>query len=280
MKFSINREKLNNIISEYSNILKENPVKPILAGLHISVKNNRIIFKGINTEIELIRYAECKTEIDGEVLIKPQLLLEYTKLLETENIEFEKKNGYLIVNDAEFSILEENSYPEVIEISTLIAAKLNSIKFSKLIEKVKFLSATNSTDMLFNSIKINLTPNYLELVSTDSYRLIYLKEEIHNNLAREILIPTETANVIYKILKDLDLEVSISASDDKLILLWEDAYFSCKLLTLNFPDYKTLFNNFKYDKEFEFNSAELNSSLKKVISVTKNSTDTKKCSSF
>ncbi len=35
MKFSINREKLNTIISEYSNILKENPVKPILAGLHL-----------------------------------------------------------------------------------------------------------------------------------------------------------------------------------------------------------------------------------------------------
>lgn len=280
MKFSMNREKLNSIISEYSNILKENPVKPILAGLYIGVKNNRIIFKGINTEIELIRYAECNSEIDGEVLIKPQLLLEYTKLLEGENISFEKRNGYLIVNDAEFSILDESSYPEVIEISTLIAAKLNSIKFSKLLEKVKFLTASGSTDMLFNSIKMNLMPDYMELVSTDSYRLVYLKEELNNNLEREILIPTETAVVIYKILKDLDTEVSISASDDRLILLWENAYFSCKLLTLTFPDYKALFNNFKYDKEFEFNSSEFNSSLKKVISVTKNSTDTKNVAAF
>ena len=47
MKFSMNREKLNSIITEYTNILKENPVKPILAGLYINVKNNRIIFKGI-----------------------------------------------------------------------------------------------------------------------------------------------------------------------------------------------------------------------------------------
>lgn len=280
MKFSMNREKFNSIISEYSNILKENPVKPILAGLYIGVKNNSIIFKGINTEIELIRYAECNSEVDGEVLIKPQLVLEYTKLVETVNINFEKKNGYLIVNDAEFSILDESSYPEVIEISTLIAAKLNSIQFSKFIEKVKFLTSSSSTDMLFNSIKINLTLDYMEFVSTDSYRLIYLKEKLTNNLEREIIIPTETANVIYKILKDLDTEVSISASDDKLILLWEDAYFSCKLLSLNFPDYKALFSNFKYDKEFEFNSSELNSSLKKVISVTKNSTDTKNVAAF
>lgn len=280
MKFLINREKLISIISEYITILKENPVKPILAGLFISTKNNRVIFKGINTEIELIRYAECNTQIDGEVLIKPQLLLEYIKLLEIENIEFEKKNGYLVVNDAEFSILDETSYPEVVEISTLIASKINSLHFARLIEKVKFLTASNNTDMLFNSIKISITENYIELVSTDSYRLVYFKEEMSNNLNRDILIPTETAIILYKILKDIDKEISISVSDDKLIVLWEDAYFSCKLLTLNFPDYKSLFNNFKHDKEFEFNNDELNSSLKKVISVTKNSADTKNVATF
>lgn len=280
MKFSINREVLNNIISEYSNILKENPVKPILEGLHISVKNNLIVFKGINTEIELIRYAECKSEIDGEVLIKPQLLLEYTKLLDTENVNFEKNNGYLVVNDAEFSILDETAYPEVVEISTLVATKLNSIKFAKLLEKVKFLSAPTSVDMIFNSIKINLSTDYLEMVSTDSYRLIYLKEEITNNLEKEILIPTESTTVIYKILKDIDKEVALSVGDEKLILSWENAYFTCKLLSVNFPDYKSLLSNFKYDKEFEFNRDELNSSLKKVISVTKNSVDTKNVAAF
>ena len=134
--------------------------------------------------------------------------------------------------------------------------------------------------MLFNSVKFNLSKDFLELVSTDSYRLIYLKEELSNNLEKDFLIPNETANVIYKILKDFDTDVSIAISDDKLILLWKDAYFSCKLLSLNFPDYKSLFNNFKFDKEFEFNKDELNSALKKVISVTKNSTDTKNVAAF
>lgn len=280
MKFSIEREKLNSIIAEYSNILKDNPVKPILAGLHINVKNNRIVFTGINTEIELIRYAECNVEEDGEVLIKPQLLLEYTKLLETELVNFEKKNGYLSVNDAEFSILDETAYPEIIEISTIVASKINSLKFSKMIEKVKFLTNPNSPDMVLNSIKIKLLSDSIELVATDSYRLIYLKEEATNHLEKDLLIPNETATVIFKILKEIDREVSLSVSDDKLILSWEGAYFSAKLLSLNFPDFKSLFSNFKHDKEFEFNTAELSSSLKKVISVTKNSVDTKNVAAF
>lgn len=105
MKFSMNREQAIKIISEYSGILKENPVKPILAGLLISVKDNKVIFKGSNMEVELVRYSECKSESNGDVLIKPALLLEYIKLIEDEDIFFEKKNGFLTLNDAEFQIL-------------------------------------------------------------------------------------------------------------------------------------------------------------------------------
>lgn len=70
--------------------LKDNPVKPSLAGLFIQAKNNQVVFKGANTEIELIRYANCEIESEGQVLIKPALLLEYIKLLE-EKISILKK---------------------------------------------------------------------------------------------------------------------------------------------------------------------------------------------
>ena len=95
MKFSINRQKTIEIIGEYSNILKDNPVKPSLAGLFIQAKNNQIVFKGANTEIELIRYANCEIESEGQVLIKPALLLEYIKLLDGENINFENAMKFI-----------------------------------------------------------------------------------------------------------------------------------------------------------------------------------------
>ena len=103
MKFSINRQKTIEIIGEYSNILKDNPVKPSLAGLFIQAKNNQVVFKGANTEIELIRYANCDIESEGQVLIKPALLLEYIKLIEEENINIfsypvKKKDKFLQIN--------------------------------------------------------------------------------------------------------------------------------------------------------------------------------------
>ena len=266
MKFSINKQKTIEIIGEYSNILKDNPVKPSLAGLFIQAKNNQVVFKGANTEIELIRYANCDIESEGQVLIKPALLLEYIKL---------------IVNNAEFSILDDNTYPELTEIIPIVVATENTLKFTILLEKVKFLTnSSNNMDTLFNSIKMIFKDNILELVSTDSYRLVYMKKALNNTVNRDVLVPGDSIAVIYKIFKDLDEEFSLAASDDRLILTWKDAYFSCKLLSLNFPDFRPLINNTNHDKKFEFNRDELNLALKKVISVTKNSNDSKNVATF
>jgi len=281
MKFSINRQKTIEIIGEYSNILKDNPVKPSLAGLFIQAKNNQVVFKGANTEIELIRYANCEIESEGQVLIKPALLLEYIKLVEGDNINFEKKDGYLIVNNAEFSILDDNTYPELTEIIPIVIASENTVKFTMSLEKVKFLTNSSaSTDTLFNSIKMIFKDNILELVSTDSFRLIYMKKELNNTINKDILVPGDSIGVLYKIFKDLDEEFSLAASDDRLIVTWKDAYFTCKLLSLNFPDFRPLINNTNHDKRFEFNRDELNLALKKVISVTKNSNDSKNVATF
>jgi len=281
MKFSINKENVIGIISEYTNILKDNPVKPSLAGLFIEVKNNQVVFKGANTEVELIRYANCNIEVEGQVLIKPSLLLEYIKLVESEDINFEKKDGYLIVNNAEFSILDDTTYPEIKELPSTTIAKENSLQFAMLLEKVKFLTNSSSNvDTLFNSIKLIFQDNFIELASTDSYRLIYLKKSLENMVNKDILVPADSMSVIYKILKDLNEDVTLATSEDKLIVTWKDAYFSCKLLSLSFPDFRPLITNSNHDKKFEFNRDELNSSLKKVISVTKNSNDSKNVATF
>ena len=281
MKFSINKENVIGIISEYTNILKDNPVKPSLAGLFIEVKNNQVVFKGANTEVELIRYANCNIEVEGQVLIKPSLLLEYIKLVESEDINFEKKDGYLIVNNAEFSILDDTTYPEIKELPSTTIAKENSLQFAMLLEKVKFLTNSSSNvDTLFNSIKLTFQDNFIELASTDSYRLIYLKKSLENMVNKDILVPADSMAVIYKILKDLNEDVTLATIEDKLIVTWKDAYFSCKLLSLSFPDFRPLITNSTHDKKFEFNRDELNSSLKKVISVTKNSNDSKNVATF
>ena len=51
MNFNIRRTELVEILSEFTNILKDNPIKPIISGLKIEASNNTVTFTGTNLEI-------------------------------------------------------------------------------------------------------------------------------------------------------------------------------------------------------------------------------------
>lgn len=202
--------------------------------------------------------------------------MEYIKLFEGENINFEKKDGYLIVNNVEFLILDDNIYFELIEIILIVIVSENIVKFIMLFEKVKFfINLFVSIDILFNLIKMIFKDNVLEFVLIDLFRFIYMKKEFNNMINKDVLVLGDSIVVFYKIFKDLDEEFFFVVSDDKFIVIWKDVYFICKLLLLFFLDFRFFINNINYDKRFEFNRDELNLVFKKVIFVIKNSSDFK-----
>ena len=85
MKFNIKRELFANTLSDFALILKENPIKPILAGLKIEVKEGKIVFIGTNLESSLIKTVEGNIVEEGTVIVKPQLVLGICKTFRNRN---------------------------------------------------------------------------------------------------------------------------------------------------------------------------------------------------
>lgn len=281
MKFSIKKDRLIEIISDFTYILKENPIKPQLCGLYINVTDKAITFKGTNTDSDLvIREVSLNDAINGSVLVKPNLILEYIKLIENDVINVETKDGYLCVNDAQFSTMDISNYPEILENLAIPVCKKKSDFFIKIFDKVKFIVGNDSLDPIFSSVKIIFDTDKVELVATDSYRLVYLLENSSNFLSKEILISNESLNIISKLIKDYDAEISLGTTDNNLVVTWANSYFNTKLLNASYPDFRKLLGSLSYDKEIEINKNDFKSVLKRVISVTKSSTDNKNSAIF
>ena len=275
MKFSIKREELISILSEYTNILKENPIKPIVSGLQIKAENNLITFVGTNLEVDHIRKAEAEVKEEGNVVLKPFLLLEYIKLLDEEYIEFILSNGFITVHQAEFSILEEGTFPIITETTPIKLLTITGGELVKLLEKSKFAASLTNDNLQINCVRAIFKLNEINLVSTDSYRLLYFQAEKNCHVEKEISIPMDSINVICKLLKDSEEEVTIGFSGENVILAWKNAYFSSKTIALPFPDFKGILANNSFTKVMEFNRDELKSALKRVITVAKTSVDAK-----
>lgn len=275
MKFNIKRELLVNTLSDFTLILKENPIKPILSGLKIEVKEGKIIFIGTNLESSLIKTIDGKIEEEGTVIVKPQLILEYVKLLEEENIEILLGDNTLKVHQAEFVILADDGYPKVKEVLPIEITKVNKDIFLNGLEKCKFSAHPLAENLALNCIRVLFKNKYTEFVSTDSYRLTYLKEDISCSMEKEFSIPLESVNAITKLLKEAESEAAIGFSDNMLVLTWEGSYFSTRTIELPFPDFKGILGYNGFDKVMEFNTNEFKSALKKVMTVAKTSYETK-----
>lgn len=275
MKFSIKRELLISILSEYTNILKENPIKPIVSGLKIIASNNTVTFIGTNLEVDHIKKVPTDILAEGEVVIKPFLLLEYIKLLDEDEINFSLENGFITVHHAEFSVIEGGGFPLITELPTKTLLTINGSYFIKLLDKAKFAASQSSDNLQINCVRALFRSNELDLVSTDSYRLLFLRELISCDEEKEISIPMETVNILCKLLKDYDKDITIGYNGDSLIFVWENSYFASKTIALQYPDFKTILRISSFEKTMEFNRDELRSALKRVITVAKTSLDAK-----
>lgn len=280
MKFEIQKTKLINILSEFTTILKENYIKPQLSCVYIEVASNQLSFKGTNLETDLVIRENIENATDGKILIKPNLILEYIKLLNEDVVTLEKLENTLKINNAEFQYYDVNTYPEISENIPISISKKDSTSFLSMISKVKFVQSSESMNIVGNSIKIIFSKNSTEMVATDTYRLVYLKQEDENFIDKDILVSCDGLITISKLLKDYNDFINIGISDNNLILNWKNTYFSTKLQQINFPNFKMLLDNNSFNKNILLKNDSFQTILRRVISVTKNSNSGKYSSIF
>lgn len=275
MKFIIEKELFVNILSDFTNILKENPIKPIISGVKIEIKDKNITFIGTNLEASLIKTIKGDVVEEGTVIIKPQLILEYVKLLEIDKIEVALKNNSLNVHQAEFIIFGTEGYPHIQEISPTEIVKLEKDILVNSLEKCKFSASQFTENLALNCLRIIFKNKYTEFVSTDSYRLTYLKEEIPCKIEKEFSVPLESIVALTKLLKEEKDEITIGFNEHSFIVLWQNSYFSTRVIDLPFPNFNEILKFNSFEKIMEFNNTEFKSALKKVITVAKTSYETK-----
>lgn len=265
MRFKVNREQFVNVLSDFLLILKENPIKPIIVGLKIEVTKEDIILTGTNLESTLIKKVEGEILEEGIIIIKPQLMLEYIKLLEIPQLEIYSDNNSLFVHQAEFVTMNTEEYPNIEEYLPIEVAKYNSDDFSKALEKTKFSSYQTADNLALNCVRVIFSQEKTEFVSTDSYRLTYLKENVKAIMNKEFSIPLESVNALIKLLKDIGKEITVGFSDKYLIFTWENNYYATRIIELPYPDFKQILSYNAFDKFLEFNTPEYKSALKKFL---------------
>ena len=291
MHIKVNRQNFLSAIRIVEKSIKENKIKPILSCIYAKVKGNKIYFTGTNLDTTIKTSIDVNEVIrEGEVAFYYSIIDEYLKEIKDEFIVLRVENGNILFietedSTTEYDVFSAEDYPNTFE---NIILNENNFKFEMpsqelvtIFENVLF-SVDTPDHIAMNCIRIESILKHLHFVSTNTYRLTFLKKNIDKDIPDfSVSVPADTISSIIKIIKGLDNEViKIYKEDAHLYFQYKDTTIITKLIELRFPNYAEILSNISYDKKLYINNEKLTNLLKRILIFSRSNSESKYSSTY
>lgn len=291
MHIKVNRQNFLSAIRTVEKSVKENKIKPILSCIYAKVKDNKIYFTGTNLDTTIKTSIDVNEVIrEGEIAFSYSIIDEYLKEIKDEFVVLRIENGNILFIETEDSTTEYDvhsaeDYPNTFE---NVVFNENNFKFEmpsqelvNIFEKVLF-SADTSDNIAMNCIRIESILKHLHFVSTNTYRLTFLKKNIDKDIPDfSVSVPADTISSIIKIIKGLDNEViKVYKEEAHLYFQYKDTMIITKLIELRFPNYAEILSNISYDKKLYINNEKLTNLLKRILIFSRSNSESKYSSTY
>ncbi len=250
MKFKIVRSKFFKTLSHLQGVVDKKNSLPILSNILIEAKDNKLICSSTDMDISIIEKIDCNVLEHGSTTINSQILFDIVRKIEDNSeIEIISNDGKLLTLRADGSrftlaCLPKEDFPIIEYENTGNTIKINSKIIFKLIDKTKFAISNEETRYFLNGLYFNITKDQnksiVTLVGTDGHRLAKFSHNIEDksDQVSGVIIPKKTIYELCKLLSEIDKDVYISISSNKIVFTIENIIFISKLIDGSFPDYK------------------------------------------
>ena len=291
MHIKVNRQNFLSAIRTVEKSVKENKIKPILSCIYAKVKENKIYFTGTNLDTTIKTSIDVNEVIrEGEIAFSYSIIDEYLKEIKDEFVVLRVENGNILFIETEDSTTEydvhsaedyPNTFENVILNENNFKFEMPSQELVNIFEKVLF-SADTPDNIAMNCIRIESILKHLHFISTNTYRLTFLKKNIDKNITDfSVSVPADTISSIIKIIKGLDNEViKVYKEEAHLYFQYKDTMIITKLIELRFPNYAEILSNISYDKKLYINNEKLTNLLKRILIFSRSNSESKYSSTY
>ena len=252
MKFKISRSNFFETLTHLQGIVDKKNTLPILANILLEAKNNQLTLSSTDMDLSIVEKIKCNVMEDGATTINSQILYDIVrKIDENSEIEIISNNGKILTlrsNGSRFSLscLPQTDYPIIEKDNVGTDIIINSKILFKLIDKTKFAISNEETRYFLNGLYFNINNennvNIVTLVGTDGHRLAKFSHEIEGQVDQVtgFIIPKKAIYELSKLLSEINIDINISVSSNKIVFLIENIIFISKLIDGSFPDYKVI----------------------------------------
>ena len=280
----VDRKSLLRAMTIVENAVTENKIKEVLSGIYIETQGEKAILRGTDLELSINTEIEAQVEEDGRIVIKHKLIEEFLKQISDDKITLIEENGKLIIQasstNTEFSLYNAENFPLQSKLENGVEYVFEKGELLNKIENVKISASPNPENLAVNCIRVEIEENKLKLISSDTYRLTYIEEDLEESQRNKenlsLSIPLKTIDGLIKIMKLIDEEKIVVKSDgSKVFFKLSNVEILTRTIDLQFPDYKSILNNSQHNKKILLNTKDFLSVLKRTAIFVRDNKESK-----
>ena len=280
----VDRKSLLRAMTIVENAVTENKIKEVLSGIYIETQGEKAILRGTDLELSINTEIEAQVEEDGRIVIKHKLIEEFLKQISDDKITLIEESGKLIIQasstNTEFSLYNAENFPLQSKLENGVEYVFEKGELLNKIENVKISASPNPENLAVNCIRVEIEENKLKLISSDTYRLTYIEEDLEESQKNKenlsLSIPLKTIDGLIKIMKLIDEEKIVVKSDgSKVFFKFSNVEILTRTIDLQFPDYKAILNNSQHNKKILLNTKDFLSVLKRTAIFVRDNKESK-----
>ena len=280
----VDRKSLLRAMTIVENAVTENKIKEVLSGIYIETQGEKAILRGTDLELSINTEIEAQVEEDGRIVIKHKLIEEFLKQISDDKITLIEESGKLVIQasstNTEFSLYNAENFPLQSKLENGVEYVFKKGELLNKIENVKISASPNPENLAVNCIRVEIEENKLKLISSDTYRLTYIEEDLEESQRNKenlsLSIPLKTIDGLIKIMKLIDEEKIVVKSDgSKVFFKFSNVEILTRTIDLQFPDYKSILNNSQHNKKILLNTKDFLSVLKRTAIFVRDNKESK-----
>ena len=209
MRFSCDRQKLNEAVLNVQRAVSTKSSIPALEGILLTAGENGVRLCGFDLEIGKTTEIPAQVEESGGIVMGARLLSDIVRRLPGQQVTFgtdEKLVTEIVSGDAKFSIvgIPSAEYPELPRIDGDKSVSLPSKTLKGMIRQTLYAVAQNDAKPVHTGTLFEIGDGKIRLVSVDGYRLAIREESVETGEKCSFVVPGKTLGEVTKLLPDSD----------------------------------------------------------------------------
>ncbi|MBR2734944.1 MAG: DNA polymerase III subunit beta [Clostridia bacterium] len=244
MKFSCEKNKLVEALSNVQKAVAQKSTIPALEGVLLTTSDMKISLCGYNTELGITTNIPAQITEEGSIVLNAHLFTEIIRKLPHDLVEITLDDKFVVhissgKSSFELMGIDAKEFPNLPAVDASSAFELSSDILKSMIRQTIFSVAENDSKPVHTGTLFEIKNKEITLVSVDGYRMAMRTEPIKEDLDLRFVVPGKTLREVLRLLPMEDEQIKISAGMRHIVFEVGDYIIISRLLEGEFLDYKS-----------------------------------------